>query len=56
MLGEALEQLGEVMAGEVPGEGLGDFVVVALELVECPRDLSGVLEVGWLGTLRWMIE
>ena len=34
MRGESLHQRGEVVAGEVPLEGLGDLAPVALERVE----------------------
>jgi len=40
VLGEPDEQLGEVAAGEVPGEGLGDLVVVALEASEMSRSTT----------------
>ena len=53
---EAVEEVGEVLAGEVPVERLGDRVVVALEVVEGARDRGGVLEVVGSSTLRWMIE
>ena len=42
---EAFEQGGEVVAGEVPLEGFGDLVLVALEDVEGARDLWEVGEV-----------
>jgi hypothetical protein len=42
---EPVEQLGEVLAGEVPLERLGDFVVAVFEGVERPGELGGVLEV-----------
>ena len=42
---EPVEQIGEVLAGEVPLERLGDFVVAVLEGVERPCELGGVLEV-----------
>jgi hypothetical protein len=38
---ESVEELGEVLAGEVPVERLGDLVVVALELVQGSGDLGG---------------
>jgi hypothetical protein len=53
---EALKQLGEVLAGEVPGEWLSDLVVVALEVVECAGEGGGVGEVVGSSSLRWMIE
>jgi hypothetical protein len=42
---EPVEELGEVLAGEVPVERQGDLVVVAFELVERAGDLGGVGEV-----------
>ena len=42
---EAVEQCGEVGAGEVPDERLGDLVVAVLEVVERSRDRGGVEEV-----------
>ena len=41
---EPAEQVGEVVLGEVPLEGLGDLVVVLLERVQDPRELGGVVE------------
>jgi hypothetical protein len=42
---ESIEELGEVLAGELPVERLGDLVVVAFELVQGSGDLGGVVEV-----------
>src|SRR2546425_13321822 len=42
---EAVEERGEVLAGEVPVEWLGDRVVAALELVGGAGEGGGVLEV-----------
>jgi hypothetical protein len=42
---EAVHECGEVGAGEVPVEWLGDLVVVALEVVERPGERCGVREV-----------
>ena len=44
MCREPLHQLGKVVAGEVPLEGLGDLVPVVLELVEGAREHGEVLE------------
>ena len=45
VLVEAVEELGEVLAGEAPGERLRDLVVAALELIECAGGRGGALEV-----------
>jgi hypothetical protein len=42
--GEPLDQRGEVVAGEVPVEGLGDLVPVAFEVVEGPGNRCEVVE------------
>src|SRR5437773_5790062 len=42
---EAVEWLGEVLAGEAPVERLRDLVVAVLELVECAGEGGGVVEV-----------
>jgi hypothetical protein len=53
---EAVEELAEVLAGEVPVKRLGDLVVMVLELVE--RAAAAAVLAKSLGskTLRWMIE
>lgn len=45
MLGDALNELDEVAAGELPLEGLGDGFVVALEVAQPLFDLGEVGEV-----------
>ncbi len=45
MLVEAVEECGEVSAGEVPVKRLGDLVVAVLEGVERAGDGGGVVEV-----------
>ncbi len=42
---EAVEQRGEIVAGEAPVEGLRGLVPVVFEIVECARDVGEVLEV-----------
>jgi hypothetical protein len=42
---EAVHEGGELGAGEVPGERLGDLVVALLEVVERASECGGVLEV-----------
>ena len=56
MLSESLDQCREVVAAEVPVEGLGDLVPVAFEGVERASHIGEVVEVVGFEQLRWTIE
>jgi len=53
---DAVQQVAEVGAGELPVEGLGHLVVADLERGEAIADLAEAGEVAGLTTLRWTTE
>jgi hypothetical protein len=56
LLGEFLHEQGQVVAGELPLEGVGGLFVAPLVGGQTMFDLGEVCEVVGVRTLRWMME
>jgi hypothetical protein len=55
-VGETLEPVVEIVAGEFPSERFGDLAVEVRELVQAPGDGRERVEGVGVSILRWTIE